>query len=107
MYQIYMNVETKHLIPVKTQFQWLAFLTPNFWAWNRGLISLGWIHLLITVFLRWMVIPLIIQMVYQGVKAGEMHGKYLKENGYNEEGVVWAMDEFDAIKKYVNEDVPG
>ena len=78
----------------------MAFMYPFYWAWMKGLIGLGWIHFAIMILLGWLILPLIIQMIYQGVKAGEHYGEFLKRYGYEEDGVVLTMSEFEAITKY-------
>ncbi len=82
MYMIYENPKTSHVVPVKASFQWMAFLTPNFWSWIKGMTNLGWIHTAIMVVLGWLVVPYIIQCIYAGVKAGEHSAKYLQQHGY-------------------------
>ena len=100
MYTMYENPQTDHLFPVKSSFQWMAFLTPANWAWVRGMANLGWIYFILSLFLAWLVIPAIIQAIYAGVKAGEHHAKLLQQNGYEDRGSVMALSEFDAIQKY-------
>ena len=100
MYMMYENPQTDHVFPVKSRFQWMAFLSPPTWAWIRGMTNLGWIHFIIMVLLSWLVVPYIIQVIYAGVKAGEHHGKLLQQNGYEDRGAVMALSEFDAIQKF-------
>jgi hypothetical protein len=100
MYRIYQNSDTGHIVPVKAKFQWLAFLAPNYWAWMRGLIGLGWIHTILFVLLGWTGIVPLIQLIYQGVKAAQHHGGHLMSRGYVDRGEIEALDDFDAIGKF-------
>ena len=100
MYMIYENPQTDHVVPVKASFQWMAFLIPFFWAWNKGMTNLGWIHFVIFLLLSWTFVTVIIQCIYEGVKAREHQARFLQQHGYEERGSIVALNEFDAIQKY-------